>query len=716
MVAAEHEEEAKTAPPTGPGRPVGKAGESEENIPVDSDKAKATKLAIVQSCLEDLLSKQNLAEDAFIQQNMNAQMYIPLCILAGHHRIGKLGRSVDVGALLEAASRSDKLGVDEEQLLVRPLLKARRNTLILHDLPEDVVEQELQELFQGSPEGDSFCSVKPDVNRTAFVSFQTDEAAQRAALWLRSQTLHGSSVKCAVKAEHVLRSFYPAAPGTPPVGMSMPPYCIPGQQAVWAQGTPWAGQWQAAGAGATYGNAMEMWGDGAGGCETGAWAQGDGMAKGGMHFQEGGVKGYGKGKGKGKGKGRRKGEGLMPPGAEGEMGQMEAFAAQRTQKSPVMRMRADSFVPIQEPLEPAVDDTVVDDSELGYTHDFRKYSREEIIEVCSGMDDIAKPESFIRFEKEEKDVTLFRQSPYKDWAPLPTPQITFALNAVAGEGRRSTSDGSVPNSPLVEGLGRPPRKGSAMSRTSWSSSRRSRSTSRGRLESGEQTEEWSGGAAAWDGAEWEEWGGDASWSKGSEAARWRRRGSSWSDWYGSGQQWVEKPPAESWGPRRTSWAEKVRGTRERSASVGAPQRWKAKSKAEGTEEGEPETERAQGAKEQGGDAKEEGKPATEEQPAAKERGGDAKGAEVVAEDPAPRAETVQGAGDSKGATQVATAEAAPANAAAAPTEQPAAAAVPAPAAAAEPAPAPDPKPRAQTWADRVRLGGSAKAAPKPMSG
>merc|ERR1719460_1277386 len=74
-------------------------------------------------------------------------------------------------------------------------------------------------------------------------------------------------------------------------------------------------------------------------------------------------------------------------------------------------------------------------AEPGYTHEYRKYSRQYIIEVCNAMDDIIKPESYERCEK--NDVALFRSSPCKDWAPLPTPMATFA-SSFFGDDRRGS--------------------------------------------------------------------------------------------------------------------------------------------------------------------------------------------------------------------------------------------------------------------------------------
>merc|ERR1719247_1985972 len=118
--------------------------------------------------------------------------------------------------------------------MIRPLLKPRRNILILRDLPEVFPEDELKALFSSCPESESFCSLKPDVNNTAFASFKTEEAAQNAALWLRSQKLQGAEIKCAVKSEQFVRSFFPASPGP---SMQVAPYMMP-QQQVWGY-TQW---------------------------------------------------------------------------------------------------------------------------------------------------------------------------------------------------------------------------------------------------------------------------------------------------------------------------------------------------------------------------------------------------------------------------------------------------------------------------------------------
>jgi len=274
-----------------------------DNVEIEKPSEPKDKKALldkIQGVLEELLSKENVSEDVFIQQHMNAQMFIPLCILGGHRDIAELGPEVDVATLMTAAQQSEKLSVDEGQLLVRPVIRARRNTLILHDLPNEISQaaltEELQELFASSPEGEALTSVKPDVNRTAFVAFETDEAAQNAALWLRSQKLRGAAIKCAVKSEHFLRSFFPATPGVPaPVvtaeasagASTSPPQVMMG----WSQ--QWGAQQWPSGMGYDATSAEMGWTVG------GAWAQGS---------EDGFFKGKGKGKINGKGKGKGKGK------------------------------------------------------------------------------------------------------------------------------------------------------------------------------------------------------------------------------------------------------------------------------------------------------------------------------------------------------------------------------------------------------------------------
>jgi len=503
-------------------------------------------LRIVTERLEDLLSKQNLAEDAFIQQNVNAQMYIPICILACHQYLSGLG--ADISVLLEAARKSEKLAVDEDGLMVRPLFKTKRNTLILRELHEEVTEEELQKLFAGSPESNNIVSIKPDINQTAFVTFKTDEATQNVALWLRSQKLRGQSVRCAIKSEHLLRSFFPAGPA----GVASPQqYPMPWVQWMDPSGMQWQGdEGGYAGHDGDYG---------------GAW---DGQAG------DGGYDGEGKGrkgdrKGKGKGKRRSKGNSGVDP--EGE----SVTPLATPMRSPMMTTVASPGQSVfkaeygSEPRGSIAEEPILEEGdaeEPKYNHAYRSYTREKIIEVCNAMEEIAKPESYAKFETEEKDAIFFRQVPCKDWAPVPTPAMSYF------DKRGKDDDG--------EGGGGAARR---RSRSRTNQERWSR-TSTG---SGQDFE--AGG---------EDWGADG-WGSGS--ARWRKKSrdrTSWEDGsYGKGkggERWTER----SQDTPKMTWAEKIKKAAEGHGAV--PQKWVVKKeKKDAAAPGQPE----EGAKPGGGETK-----------------------------------------------------------------------------------------------------------------
>lgn len=499
----------------------------------------------LQKRLEELLSKPNLEKDAYIQQHMNAQMYIPLAIVARHTSICVLGDDkIIIETAKEAAKRSDKFSVDDDGLMVRPLLKPRRNTLILHDLPEVFPEEELKALFNSSPESEAFQSLKPDVNNTAFVSFKTDDAAQNCALWLRSQKLQGNEIKCAMKAEHFVRSFFPATGSGAP---DQSPFMGPQNNQAW--GYP---GWMTGNMAWTPGSQGEMFGDPAMG--NMGWSDdywGDGMAMGAK-----GSKGSWDGKGDGKGKspkGKGKGKGRMRGSLGGSFSQDSAFESGSDFASPQMPPMAQ---PDGELLE-----------EPGYEHNFRKYSRHYIIEICNGMEDIVKPESFEKCER--NDVALFRATPCKDWAPLPTPMNTFSANFF-GDDRRGSTDGDS-----EMGRSDRPRKESKGGK----GGSKGKKGKEGRDEGKGKDE---GTSAQPEGQDYEEssdWkhGDDSWWFGKSWSGSWDYKQS---DGGYNEKQWVKKEDAkeaEQDGdkPRTMSWADKVKGV---DSSERGQSKWVAKTK------------------------------------------------------------------------------------------------------------------------------------------
>merc|ERR1719174_139587 len=105
--------------------------------------------AKAQEALESLLSKKNLVKDQFLAGNMNPQMYIPIRVLMAHEKIAALGATEE--QIAKAATASTRLGIDDAKSMVRPLLKSKRNVIILRDMPDNTTEEEVKALFSGGP-------------------------------------------------------------------------------------------------------------------------------------------------------------------------------------------------------------------------------------------------------------------------------------------------------------------------------------------------------------------------------------------------------------------------------------------------------------------------------------------------------------------------------------------------------------------------------------
>eukprot|EP00929_Paragymnodinium_shiwhaense_P098943 TRINITY_DN6046_c0_g1_i1.p1 TRINITY_DN6046_c0_g1~~TRINITY_DN6046_c0_g1_i1.p1 ORF type:complete len:485 (+),score=147.59 TRINITY_DN6046_c0_g1_i1:78-1532(+) len=410
--------------------------------------------------LEQLLSQERLAKDAFIQQNMNAQMYIALSVLVRHRFLECLNLNGDSRSLLAAAYTSDKLEVGEKDTHIRPVIKPRRNTLILRDLPEGIEEAELRELFSPMWCSGQITSVRPDVNCTAYVTFETEEAAQEAALWLRSQKLRGEAVKCAVKSEHVQRGFFPAAPPA----QSYPPWLMPPNG---------KGAW-----GMQYG--MPPMGKGANGAMV-DFAKGD---------KGKGKEGKGKGKEKkGKGKGKGKDAGSI------------ALAAEATG----LGMPVQRSVPPSPALGPGVGsdmggsiagvDTLLEDNE-GYAYEYRKYTRAEIVAICSSMTETPKPDGFAA-ASEQGGVTFLLDEPCREWAPE-----------------------YVHISPAGPSAGSAPRKGSGWSHSSMASTGGAEEDWKWNETFSRKRSSWTGGRSGrtWSGSSWDDQAA-GHWEKKSEGTR-----------------------------------------------------------------------------------------------------------------------------------------------------------------------------------------------------
>eukprot|EP00930_Biecheleria_cincta_P039512 TRINITY_DN2715_c0_g1_i1.p1 TRINITY_DN2715_c0_g1~~TRINITY_DN2715_c0_g1_i1.p1 ORF type:complete len:391 (-),score=83.83 TRINITY_DN2715_c0_g1_i1:78-1250(-) len=195
--------------------------------PERSDDAK------LQEALESILSKKNLSKDQFLASKMNQQMYIPITVLLSHSKLQGFGATHE--QIAAAAARSKRLSPDAEGNMVRPVLKSKRNVIILRDVPENTTGEEILALLAGGPHADQIVHTKAEVNNTWFVKYNVDDGTQDVVLWLRSQLFKGKPLNAAIKSDLAMRSFFPSTgqgiglvpPGGPGFA-HMPPQMNPG--------------------------------------------------------------------------------------------------------------------------------------------------------------------------------------------------------------------------------------------------------------------------------------------------------------------------------------------------------------------------------------------------------------------------------------------------------------------------------------------------------
>eukprot|EP00814_Leptocylindrus_danicus_P010325 CAMPEP_0116040466 /NCGR_PEP_ID=MMETSP0321-20121206/24381_1 /TAXON_ID=163516 /ORGANISM="Leptocylindrus danicus var. danicus, Strain B650" /LENGTH=432 /DNA_ID=CAMNT_0003520297 /DNA_START=114 /DNA_END=1409 /DNA_ORIENTATION=+ len=181
----------------------------------------STILESLKAQLEYYFSAQNLAKDMFLQSILlQNQGYCNLETLAVRICEG----ADDVPKLLtDAAATSDVLIVkrteddDDVPLGIGPKIiqnqkSARRNTIILREVPPEVTEEDIRSVFSwdGCPVVES---VRLDVGNYWFVSLDaTDDETVSTLLNLRNMKLNDEPIKARLKTESAAKSFYASIP------------------------------------------------------------------------------------------------------------------------------------------------------------------------------------------------------------------------------------------------------------------------------------------------------------------------------------------------------------------------------------------------------------------------------------------------------------------------------------------------------------------------
>ncbi|VDM38302.1 unnamed protein product [Toxocara canis] len=129
--------------------------------------------------LEYYFSRENLMTDRFLRCQMDNDQYVPIGIIAGFPKVKRLTN--DFNLIVQVLRESTQVQVDELGERVRAMSK--RCTIILREIPESTDEKEVASMFVGGP---PYISLRYGLNNSWYVTFESEEATQRAFLHLQN--------------------------------------------------------------------------------------------------------------------------------------------------------------------------------------------------------------------------------------------------------------------------------------------------------------------------------------------------------------------------------------------------------------------------------------------------------------------------------------------------------------------------------------------------
>ncbi|XP_063239658.1 la-related protein 4-like isoform X2 [Bacillus rossius redtenbacheri] len=182
---------------------------TDSGIPLDQLKQ------MLSSQLEYYFSRENLANDAYLLSQMDNDQYVPIWTVANFNQVKKLTK--DIKLITEVLRESPNVQVDEDGQKVRP--NHKRCIVILREIPDNTPIEEVKALFSG--EGcPKLISCEFAHNNSWYVTFESDEDAQRAYRFLREEVreFQGKPIMARIKAKPMNR--LPMA-HIPPVGAVM---------------------------------------------------------------------------------------------------------------------------------------------------------------------------------------------------------------------------------------------------------------------------------------------------------------------------------------------------------------------------------------------------------------------------------------------------------------------------------------------------------------
>ncbi|XP_071791296.1 uncharacterized protein [Asterias amurensis] len=177
---------------------------SQQELPKGEDLRK-----LLQRQLEYYFSRENLANDRYLQSQMDADQYVPISTIANFNAVKKLTK--DMPLIVEVLRESACVKVDENGEKVRP--NHKRCTVILREVPQATPLEEVKALFTGD-NCPKFVSCEFAHNSNWYITFESDTDAQKAYRYIREEvgTFQGKPIMARIKAKPLQRINFSPKP------------------------------------------------------------------------------------------------------------------------------------------------------------------------------------------------------------------------------------------------------------------------------------------------------------------------------------------------------------------------------------------------------------------------------------------------------------------------------------------------------------------------
>ena len=147
------------------------------------------------------MSLEFMANTPTFVSKLDNDGYLPISYLTSQKSIkdSKLDNNTIIGIIRSI----DSLSLSPDNTGVRISLPVARKTLILRDIPDDVTESRIRDLFSGF----TVECIKKEIANSWFVTFDSEESALRAFSFVQESTFSSQPIKARVKSEFYMKVF-----------------------------------------------------------------------------------------------------------------------------------------------------------------------------------------------------------------------------------------------------------------------------------------------------------------------------------------------------------------------------------------------------------------------------------------------------------------------------------------------------------------------------